>query len=255
VTNFGEIRPLKINKLINKLQNNIEKHQKNVDKKIYWFVIGTSPFRRSSNGVEVFSELIDNLKVEGKILSSHEEGKYSYKGVQKIYQNRNMLVVDFGGGSTEITKYEDDFLVESINFGTSDIRNIIGSQPVSKKKIKSSSDFIKYKLNNSNLLKNTEEVVFCGGTARNYFQLINNGEALDRSTISKQKSSKLETTINELSKSKIKKLKRLDFINPYRAEVLLPGLLIMNALIQNFGYSSFKLSPVGLREGFAESLI
>ena len=50
-------------------------------------------------------------------------------------------------------------------------------------------------------------------------------------------------------------LKRRDFINPYRAEVLLPGLLIMNALIQNFGYSSFKLSPVGLREGFAERLI
>ena len=115
--------------------------------------------------------------------------------------------------------------------------------------------FLEDQLSKLNTEVSEKNIIFCGGTARNLYEYINNGKSLDRNNITSMNTSSLYKTINELSKLTIQEIEDLKFINKYRAEVLLSGLLIMKAILVHFDLLEFKVSPLGLREGVASTLI
>lgn len=167
----------------------------------------------------------------------------------------NKVVIDFGGGSAEFTYFDKSYNVESKDFGTADIRNIIGKYPVEENLQNIGMKFLEDQLSKLNTEVSEKNIIFCGGTARNLYEYINNGKSLDRNNITSMNTSSLYKTINELSKLTIQEIEDLKFINKYRAEVLLSGLLIMKAILVHFDLLEFKVSPLGLREGVAATLI
>lgn len=255
INKHNKIRNKKINNLVDSLSSIIKLQEQSIETPINWKIVGTSPFRRASNGKSAFKNVRKSLDINGEILSSQEEGRLSYIGVNRIMPDSNKVVIDFGGGSTEFTYFDKSYNVESKDFGTADIRNIIGTYPVEKHLQNIGMKFLENQISRLNTKVTEKSIIFCGGTARNLYEYINNGKSLDRNNIISINSSSLYKAINDLSKLTIQEINDIKFINKYRAEVLLSGLLIMKAILEHFDLVEFKVSPLGLREGVATTLI
>ena len=255
INKHNKIRNKKIHNLVESLSSLINLQEQSIETPINWKIVGTSPFRRASNGTSAFKNIRKSLDINGDILSSQEEGKLSYIGVNKIMPESNKVVIDFGGGSTEFTYFDKSYNVESKDFGTADIRNIIGKYPVEEHLQNIGMKFLENQLSRLNTRVSEKSVIFCGGTARNLYEYINNGKSLDRNNIASMNPSSLYKAINELCNLTIQEINDIKFINKYRAEVLLSGLLIMKAILEHFDLLEFKISPIGLREGVASTLI
>ena len=65
--------------------------------------VATNAMRITSNSSEIISRIKNELDIEIKIIEGHEEAQLSFLGaVFPIENNANKLVIDIGGGSTEI---------------------------------------------------------------------------------------------------------------------------------------------------------
>ncbi len=64
---------------------------------------GTSAFRLASNSNEIFLKIKNKFNVSLNILTGEEEAEYAFWGTEEYSKfNENRLVIDIGGGSTEI---------------------------------------------------------------------------------------------------------------------------------------------------------
>ncbi len=83
-------------------------------------LVATSAVRDSGNGVAFLREAGDLIGAPAELLSGQEEGRLSYGGATAELPagERGVVVVDIGGGSTEIvTKAHDEILSVSLDIG------------------------------------------------------------------------------------------------------------------------------------------
>ena len=72
------------------------------------FIFGTMALRTAKNSGEFLKLIYDSTGYEIKILSGHEEAKYSYLGaIDGIKHDENTLIFDTGGGSTELVNLKN----------------------------------------------------------------------------------------------------------------------------------------------------
>ena len=67
-------------------------------------VTATNAFRIAANGVQIANEIREKFNWTAKIVTGFEEARLSYLGaISGVDTGREMLVIDIGGGSTELT--------------------------------------------------------------------------------------------------------------------------------------------------------
>lgn len=85
-------------------------------------VVGTSTLRVAANAAEVLARLEDAIGHPVEVISGEEEGRLIYMGVARALgrPNEARLVIDIGGGSTEVVAGLGDAVlrVESFSIGT-----------------------------------------------------------------------------------------------------------------------------------------
>ncbi len=66
--------------------------------------IATCAVREAANGVEFVRRAEDEANIEVEVISSEEEALFAFRSVQRAFDisDRNVAVVDIGGGSTEV---------------------------------------------------------------------------------------------------------------------------------------------------------
>ncbi|HSD64875.1 MAG TPA: hypothetical protein VLB50_13820 [Ignavibacteriaceae bacterium] len=82
-------------------------------------ISGTNAFRIASNTDEITARIKDEFNAELKVLTGDEEAELAYLGTED-YGNKNetKLVIDIGGGSTELIYGKDQiFFLKSFNAG------------------------------------------------------------------------------------------------------------------------------------------
>lgn len=68
------------------------------------YAIGTNAFRIASNSKEVIKKILEELGITIEVLSGELEAEYSFLGATyQRFNSKNSLVIDIGGGSTEIS--------------------------------------------------------------------------------------------------------------------------------------------------------
>lgn len=83
----------------------------------------TSAMRDASNGREIIQEILEKTGVEIEIIPGEEEAKILYEGIMntgKIRSNESYMLIDVGGGSTEINFFVKGERMDwkSFNLGT-----------------------------------------------------------------------------------------------------------------------------------------
>ena len=174
------------NKVIPVIQQMIKKAEQNGIEIIY--SIATAAYRTASNRTEIIETLQNLCGLNVKILSKEEESIatmtafiYSrpFNLEEKFARASNILMIDQGGGSTELTLYDKNANLKgnySINLGTTVMKTILFREATEHttfdSSLKNATKLIKNRLNtflkskNSDFLKNnTIDITLSVGTA------------------------------------------------------------------------------------------
>jgi exopolyphosphatase/guanosine-5'-triphosphate,3'-diphosphate pyrophosphatase len=86
--------------------------------------VGTSALRDARNSAEVRARLAATLDLQVRVLTGDEEAAYSYRAVQKglSLSGQELLVIDIGGGSTELIRGNEAGVSEAVSVDLGSVR-------------------------------------------------------------------------------------------------------------------------------------
>lgn len=211
-------------------------------------LIGTEPLRRARNAETLVAEIADATGLTVRVLSEREEAILTFVGVTRgVRPDVPLVVVDIGGGSTEVSISEPGLplLVYSIPLGSSRLTNaIVEHDPPTDGELdqltttaRDAAAGIDHRLDAGRPTKPASRAIFVGGTATNVARLgrlTRTALKEDRRTLAKLPFAQVSSRFN---------------VKPRRARQLAAGVAIVDALLERFGLEQAEVSDASLRDG------
>jgi len=220
-------------------------------------ITGTNALRIASNKVEIINEIKNNFGYELNIISGSEEAKYSYFGaVSGFNDDQKYLVIDIGGGSTEIIygKGSEILFSKSYFVGVvSGTETFFFSDPPSEKQIKYFINHLQKTF--SEVTKNIKDIdtaIAIAGTPTTLacikYKLKSYDEVVvEGSTLSVKELKNFIVELSQLSSQEI--LTKYSQIVKGREDVLLAGTIILKEIMNLLKTNEVKVSAKGIRYG------
>lgn len=210
------------------------------------YIFATSAVRDASNKEVFICETEKRLGITPQILSGEEEAKLSFLGATSAFQGedllKNIVVIDIGGGSTEIIFKKDTVHGVSLPMGA--VR--LAEKPLS------SSEIAKlFFAEVENVPYKKPFIVGVGGTATSLAAI---AQGLVKYDTSKVHGYKLTTTVVNQVNAKLHKLtlqerENLPGLDPRRADIIPYGSEILATLLRLFNADSLTVSESDILEG------
>ena len=230
-------------------------------------VIATSAARDAVNSDELTYAITraSGLKVE--IISGEQEAEWTFQGVttDKELANAPLLLLDVGGGSTEFILGQGDqkHFAHSFPLGTVRLlEKFPHSDPPTRGEFLACRDWLKHflrtevcpkfeaALHREALAKSSAiQLVGTGGTTSILARLEKKLDRFDREKIERTVLS-LEQVVSHrknLWKLPLEARKEIPGLPKLRADVILTGVLIFEAIMEEFGFQELHVSTRGLR--------
>mgnify|MGYP003525220606 FL=1 len=225
----------------------------------------TSFIRDSHNRDEFISAIKLNTGIEIEILSGSDEAKWTYAGgvYDKLGSNSRLTTIDIGGGSTEITTSADpintlnDLLAgqitgKSMNIGSVRLNEkYLNNHPPAFDNIMNAEKFINEHLKEIDFDIVSTELVGVAGTVTTLGAIV---LGLDKFYAHKVDGlnitiTEIESVLNRLIPMPIEELYGMGDYMTGRADIVIPGILILKCFMRKFGFDNVKVSTKGLRYG------
>ena len=200
-------------------------------------LVATSAARDASNRDEFFAGARERLGVEAEIISGDEEARLSFTGALTALPDvaAPVLVIDIGGGSTELivgsggaTPHIDHGL--SLDIGSVRVRErFLAGDPPTTEQVNAASAYIDSLLDGSGVdFDSIATWIGVGGTATSLSALNQRLPAYDRTKVHGSSMSRVElhTLTHDLLTSTVEQVKALPSMHPKRADVICAGALI-----------------------------
>lgn len=218
--------------------------------------VATSAFREAANGDELRGRLEGATGYSLEEISSDEEARLVLRAVQEAFpQPRGRrVVVDVGGGSTEIILEEKGRLaaVHSLPLGSVRLtERWLAADPPQAKELERLAADLQVILEAGGPLPSAATMVGVGGTATTFVAIDLTLDAYDHSRV--HGATLTGDTLRDLIErcATMTNAERLAFpgLHPGRAEVIVAGGLILQAVMERFGLKKMAVSDRGLRWG------
>ena len=261
VTRIGkgvnETRLLRKDRMINTLEvlkEYIKECKKSGVEKIK--VIGTSALRDAENSNDFLNLVKEETGVNVEILSGIREAELSFSGAISGIKDDGLgkTVIDIGGGSTEVVfgkgikpEYFKSFEIGSIRM----TEQFLKSDPPGENEIKEMRNFIKNSLSIFPKSLKTRLLIGVAGTVTTLAQISLKLPLYDRLQIEnyKMQISNLEEIISLLKERNLEERKKIAGLLPERADVIVAGAIILEEIMNYFGFNEVIVSTRGLRYG------
>jgi exopolyphosphatase/guanosine-5'-triphosphate,3'-diphosphate pyrophosphatase len=226
-------------------------------------VIATAAMRKARNQQEIVTLVKERLGIEIRILSEYEEAYYGYLAVVNSTNIKNGITVDIGGGSTEITKFDNRELIHyhSFPFGAITLyQKFFKKGHTQAQSLRSLTKYISEQLLTLPWLENNEEypVIGIGGSARNLSLIHQRQQAYPFSGIHQYELEKDALfAINQmLQQSTVEERLQLDGLSKDRVDIIVPAAEVISSIVAHVQAKTFIMSRKGLRDGiFYEELL
>lgn len=253
----GTITQEAVERIVNALED--MKTRFGADDKIK--AVATEALRSAKNADEVLEIIKKRSGIKFEIISPQEEAVFTALAVEKCLQKcgienyNHFLLVDIGGGSTEIgVKNKDSFLSESFKLGivtlTQKHKTPEGIKYEVKKKMKYIKDFLDFAFNT---LRKPKIFTASSGTPTTIAALKKNmnyknydPSKINGSIITPQD---LDYWGEKLLKMEMKK--REELVGVGRGDLIISGIYIFKELFKITKYKECIVCDDGLREGIA----
>ena len=218
----------------------------------------TAALRNAANSAGAVAEIRRRTGIDIKIMSGDEEAEYDFVGATKHLADHSGVIIDIGGGSTEIIAFEQRKISRklSLSIGALSLgsRNVAGTLPTKAETSALYNEAAKFLDSEAETLAGikAKNLIGLGGTlnsASSVYNLLyhehyrhNIIEAAHLSDIIDKFSTDGKLT-PELSAIILKAA-------PDRLHTLIPGLVIADLLAQLFSAEQIIYSNSGVREGY-----
>lgn len=204
----------------------------------------TSAMRDATNAPEIISMIKNETGIEIEVISGSDEASFIYENhvAEHLDKDHSYLYIDVGGGSTELTFFDNNKLIfkDSYNIGT--IRLLKGK--VTDETWDEMKENIKTKTNGF------KEVIAIGS----------GGNINKVYTLSKRKDTKplpldlLRDFYNELSNVSLEDRMNIYKLRADRADVIVPALQIYVNVMRWAGSEEIYVPKIGLADGLVQHL-
>jgi len=220
-------------------------------------VAATAAIRNAINSQEIADDILQHTGLQVQILTGEQEAYYGFVGVVSNIEYEDGYIIDIGGGSTEITLFRGRRLINSISLPI----GAVNGQTISSKssELWTEHDVAKFTKELKQLLSQHNWIgsspglplIGLGGTIRalskldqhrvNYPLKIAHHYKLDPSVI--------QYFAQLLPSLPLAKRKQMNGLSKSRADIIAPGVIILNTILAYIQASSVVVSGTGLREG------
>jgi exopolyphosphatase / guanosine-5'-triphosphate,3'-diphosphate pyrophosphatase len=223
--------------------------------------VATSAVREAKNQND-FIEVIykkTNLKIES--INGLEEAKLIHTAVanELDLNKKKTILIDIGGGSVEVTFSENSQIVKTHSFSMGTVRLLqnLKARKLGESDLKSIiGEYLQPLITYIESYPSYHSLDFAIGTGGNLECMSVLKKKLLRQTPSNILTlDELVALSEKLAKISMKaRVLELD-LKPDRADVILPALLVVKAVLRHAGVSKILIPGVGLRDGLIQSLL
>ena len=210
-------------------------------------LIGTEPLRRAEDGPAVVQAVEARTGIPLHVLGHDEEGMLTLLGVTMGRELRSeLLVLDIGGGSTELVLVGESGPVQvaGLRVGAARLtRELVRSDPPSLAETEALRAAAQ-RLVAAAPQAAPVEVVAVGGTASNLLKLLP-ATAVDRILTRRR----ITVALAMLTVERSTEAAARHLIRPERARILPAGAIIVDAILARYGVDRLRVSEEGMREG------
>jgi len=230
-------------------------------------LVATSAVRDASNGREFLEAARATVGVEARLLTGDEEATFSYTGATATLEPSALvtMIVDIGGGSTELAALVDGTMVEySMQLGCVRVtERALGAGIVAPERERAARDMIRAELDRAletrpalAALAGRVRLVGLAGTVATLSQMAAGLTVYDRDAVHHQVLS-LATVRHwrdELARRTPQERLTLAGMVPGREDVLCAGLFILEAVMERFQVTDLITSEDDILDGIVASL-
>lgn len=220
--------------------------------------VGTSALRRAVNAPRLLDEIERSFGVRVEVVDGATEARYAFQGAVYPLPVEGGLVIDIGGGSLELVRFEGRTLVDSWSFPFGALRltdEFFAKDPPGDAAMQMLADAVRSGLADASVgrIRRGEQCVGTGGSIRNLAKI---DVRPRRYPIARLHGYTLRTSrVQKLvaSLAVIPPARRGDVpgLNPQRSGTIVAGAVALHATLQHVRASEIVVSGQGLREGIA----
>jgi len=216
------------------------------------FVFATASLRNIENSKEALEELNGLSGFDIDLISGEQEAIYDFIGVTHGLNLQDGIIIDIGGGSTELVFYKNKQIqkalsmpIGSLSLYTKHVRDILPTE----EELSDMKDAIKNELKKLQPEEGTQIICGVGGTVRGACKL--NNEVFNFPPDNKVFEVKnLQNILNRFSNDRAYSVKKIIKIVPDRIHTIIPGMTILENVARKYGSEKIIVSEYGVREGY-----
>ncbi|WP_427109523.1 Ppx/GppA family phosphatase [Lysinibacillus xylanilyticus] len=215
----------------------------------------TAAIRQATNRAEIITLMKKRTGIHIELLSEEEEAYYGFVAVAHSVGTKSAVTIDIGGGSTEITLFENKELQKSYSFpfGTVSLKQrFVKGEIMNESEKKELIAFVKEQFKSLPWIQDIGlPIIAIGGSARNIAQIHQQKHAYPIASVHGYEMTKgnLDELSLFLGNLSFNELKQLDGLSADRADIIAPALEVFNVLMEVVGSKLFQITKKGLREG------
>lgn len=216
----------------------------------------TSAVRDAANGPAFVSLVRDEIGLDLRVLSGDEEATYGVLGVLNNIPMQSGFVLDIGGGSAQLSEVRDRRFLRGAALPLGALRlseQFAKTDPLSDEDRRAIENEIEQRLDEIPWLKAGKDVKLAGlgGTIRNlgYVDIARRGLPLHTVHGLRVTRKSLTRIIKEFTSIRLDARQSVSGLNADRADIIVPGLLVLRGVMRRLGVKDVAVSTYGLREG------
>lgn len=217
------------------------------------YVLATAPFRNIDNTEECIRRINESTGFDIDAISGEKEAELDFAGALLGNELNDGLLIDIGGGSTELVCFKDKKILQAISLpigSLSAYNRFFKTLYPSKKAISQLKEHVENLLKIADFMQtqDTRVIIGVGGTIRACNKIYMRAHAL------KNNREITNDDVKEVAQI-VKNMqgKNLDMILktcPDRIHTILPGMIILRTIIKRFAGENIMISHYGVREGY-----
>jgi exopolyphosphatase / guanosine-5'-triphosphate,3'-diphosphate pyrophosphatase len=226
--------------------------------------VATSAIRDARNPKVFIERASVALGAPVEIISGREEARLIHLGVESSWpqNNGNLLIIDIGGGSAEIIAAEHGHLLDAFSKPLGAVRlkeNFLRDDPPTTQQLQQMREYVQEKLagplSRLGSIK-WDRAVATSATAAAVAGAIarvprSERDAIDRIRLATNEVRKLYGKLSELP---LAGRRKVTGIGPRRAEIIVPGMVVLLEFLDEFQLPAVYYSRAGVRDGIIADL-
>lgn len=215
------------------------------------YIIATASFRNVENTEEIKEKIRKKTGMTVQVLTGKEEALYDFKGATYHTKVKKGIVVDIGGGSTELVPFEEQDVKKAISIPIGSLNlysKFVEDLFPNAKEESAIRNCVKKELDKMDIEKE-KEILGVGGSNRACLKLYNEFYSLD-SDNSKMDCEKIHEMLKDFCTNRKDGMGRILKIVPDRVHTVIPGMIVLDEISNYYKCKKVQISNWGVREGY-----